>query len=597
MSIVMEDTVRLPKPEALSVDFDAIPEALKQRRQWVLWKYIWKAREKKWDKPPYQVNGKLARSTDTATWDTYENIWDAYQRDAWDGIGFVVGNDDDIVFLDLDGCRDPTTGRIEPWSSELRAKFVGSVPDPMEILATMQTYAEYSPSGAGFHLFCIGDVPKDGSKIGGKGSGCPDGLEIYKARRYATITGQRVPSAPPTVNTCSGKLDNLHVAVFGEQQKPAKHAETSSFRTDAPVVCDVPDELLFDAIFGSAQGAKFRTLHQDNASGYPSASEADSAYLWILAWWTRNAQQIERIARGSQRVRSKWDDKRGANTWLEDEIQKALDGVETWYDWRKNPAYQAVSRQNLPQIDASNEDLHTITEQAWDALEAGNSPERLFRFGAQLVRVEWDDANRLMLRDVTLDRMRFELTAAAFWFRRAKRKSEGEEPAEKRAAPSDKVVKNVLATPDPNLPRLTRIVAAPVFAPDGSMQTEPGYHPGGRTYYAPAPGLEIPAVPMDPTAGDMRLAHGWILTELLGDFPFLSDAERAHAVEVLLLPFARDLIDGPTPFHLIEKPSPGTGASLLMNMLALPATGSPAFVLTEGRDEDEWRKRVSTKRC
>ena len=37
--------------------------------------------------------------------------------------------------------------------------------------------------------------------------------------------------------------------------------------------------------------------------------------------------------------------------------------------------------------------------------------------------------------------------------------------------------------------------------------------------------------------------------ELLGDFPFTGDAERPHAVGFLLLPFLRELVDGPTPIH------------------------------------------------
>ena len=37
----------------------------------------------------------------------------------------------------------------------------------------------------------------------------------------------------------------------------------------------------------------------------------------------------------------------------------------------------------------------------------------------------------------------------------------------------------------------------------------------------------------------------------------------------MLLPFVRELIDGPTPLHLIEKPTPGTGGTLLATVAAL----------------------------
>ena len=60
-------------------------------------------------------------------------------------------------------------------------------------------------------------------------------------------------------------------------------------------------------------------------------------------------------------------------------------------------------------------------------------------------------------------------------------------------------------------------------------------------------------------------------------------------------PSPGELIDGPTPLHLIEKPSPGTGAGLLADMLTYPFLGRPVSVMAEGRDEDEWRKRITAK--
>ncbi len=70
-----------------------------------------------------------------------------------------------------------------------------------------------------------------------------------------------------------------------------------------------------------------------------------------------------------------------------------------------------------------------------------------------------------------------------------------------------------------------------------------------------------------------------------------------HAVSLFLLPFVRELVEGATPLHLVEKPSPGTGATLLADVLTFAATGRRAAALTEGRDEDEWRKRLTAKLC
>src|SRR5205823_70439 len=71
------------------------------------------------------------------------------------------------------------------------------------------------------------------------------------------------------------------------------------------------------------------------------------------------------------------------------------------------------------------------------------------------------------------------------------------------------------------------------------------------------------------------------------------EAERAHALALFLQPFVRDLIDGPTPLYRIEAPTPATGKGKLVHAACWAATGAPVPAMTEGRDEDEWRKRIT----
>jgi hypothetical protein len=84
------------------------------------------------------------------------------------------------------------------------------------------------------------------------------------------------------------------------------------------------------------------------------------------------------------------------------------------------------------------------------------------------------------------------------------------------------VVHDLLATPQVPLPVLRRVVEVPVFAPDGSLQTAPGYHPQTGVYYAPANGLAIAAVPEIPTAQGVVRASRLIRRDLLVDFPFVT---------------------------------------------------------------------------
>ena len=82
---------------------------------------------------------------------------------------------------------------------------------------------------------------------------------------------------------------------------------------------------------------------------------------------------------------------------------------------------------------------------------------------------------------------------------------------------------------------------------------------------------------------------------MIADFPFVDEADQAHATSMMLQPFARDLIAGPTPLHLIEKPEPGTGATLLATAALYPALGRPAKAFTEAGNEEEWRKRITSR--
>jgi hypothetical protein len=239
-----------------------------------------------------------------------------------------------------------------------------------------------------------------------------------------------------------------------------------------------------------------------------------------------------------------------------------------------------------PEIDASDKDFPTVTRLAWDALLKANEPPRLFRHRGIACRVEEDDERAPVVFSLDEKLMTNELTEAAYWYVK-NRKGEMRD-----ATPTVRLVNNVRSVPDIKLPILSRIVTAPVFAADGTLQTTAGYHPQSRTYYHEVDGFRLEPVPERPTQGDIDHARATIVDVMIGQFPFTSEAERAHAVALLLLPFARDLIKGATPLHIIEAPTGGSGKTLLADVLAYASTLSPSM-MTEGRDEDEWRKRLT----
>ena len=85
-----------------------------------------------------------------------------------------------------------------------------------------------------------------------------------------------------------------------------------------------------------------------------------------------------------------------------------------------------------------------------------------------------------------------------------------------------------------------------------------------------------------------------MLDDLLVNFPFVSKADLAHAVALFLLPFVRELIGGPTPLHLIEAPTMGSGKGLLADVLLLPSLGDVPAPMAETTTDEEWRKRITS---
>ena len=259
---------------------------------------------------------------------------------------------------------------------------------------------------------------------------------------------------------------------------------------------------------------------------------------------------------------------------------------------RAEPVPAAEVVVGRPRLDADEKRLEIISSLAWAALLEANTPARLFLHGGRPARFEADGDAVAALQELTPERLRYELARAGEWW--ARRKVDGvwhEVPA----MPPKDVVADMLAHPVGalRLPPVDRIVRAPVFAADGTLQAAPGYHPAGRVIVCPPEGLHMPDLPTALTDHDIEAAVA-LIDDLIADFPFVNGADRAAAFALLLVPFVRDMIDGPTPLHLFEAPAAGTGKGLLAAVALMAAIGDDLGTMTQGRDEDEWRKRIST---
>lgn len=175
-----------PRPAAPPPNIDVIPAELKERRQWVLWRYDLNQRSRKWDKVPY-TPGKVekAKTNSPSTWGSFADAVASYQArpDYFDGIGYVFAKADPYVGGDFDHCLDDA-GNLSAFA---RAHL------PM-------TYSEISPSGHGIKFIARGTVPH--------GRKTPRG-ELYASGRFFTITGN-VYQQQTQIEETQGVIDALY---------------------------------------------------------------------------------------------------------------------------------------------------------------------------------------------------------------------------------------------------------------------------------------------------------------------------------------------------------------------------------------------------
>lgn len=236
----------------------------------------------------------------------------------------------------------------------------------------------------------------------------------------------------------------------------------------------------------------------------------------------------------------------------------------------------------VPAIVVNGRQLREVVADAWKALKGSEHGDRLFRYGEALVYAT--DG----LQTVDLNLLSWMLNRSADWLRVNK---EGH-PCDTRL-PQD-VPKDMLAAPDTRVRALEGVVHVPVLRGSGEVAS-------GR-YDARSRLLQVVddevltlarELPPRPNAEERESALAYLWVEVLGDFPFARPSDRTHALATLLLPMVRHLIDGPTPLHLIEAPSEGTGKSLLADVVQLVATGERAQPTPLSTRDEELRKKLT----
>ncbi len=133
------------------------------------------------------------------------------------------------------------------------------------------------------------------------------------------------------------------------------------------------------------------------------------------------------------------------------------------------------------------------------------------------------------------------------------------------------------------------IAKSPLVLPDGTFLSREGYDEGTRLYLNAGPGW--PSMP-SATSADEAKAHLGRLLDLVRDFPFESERDRSAWLAGLLTPLCRMLYHGNTPMFVFTATTPGSGKTLLAQVISIIVNGEEQPVSQLGSDAGEQQKEM-----
>jgi len=228
-------------------------------------------------------------------------------------------------------------------------------------------------------------------------------------------------------------------------------------------------------------------------------------------------------------------------------------------------------------------------------LKVSETEQMFFEMGGQKVVLDRDENNPAGVTIIPLgpDQMTAQLNHRIDW-----RQFKGDSMVSV-ACPTG-FAKDMLYLPERRFTRLDRFSASPFFTRDGELVATPGYDEPSRVLYNPPRGFVVPEIPLAPTDDDVKAAVELIDDNVFQGFPFFDgegrggDSSKAHAWALLLLGYVREMIPGFSPLHFLNKPAPGTGATLLVESITRIAAGVPAAIQVEKESGGEQRKAMTS---
>lgn len=289
-----------------------VPAELRREPRWVCWRR--ETRGGKVTKLPVDARtGRMAKSTDPATWATFEEAVAAVGRWRCDGVGLVFGPDRAFTGLDLDHVIvDGVLDAEYRW-----------------VVEEAGTYTEVSPSGDGLHLIFRGAKP-EGAERSRRGQPGGRVVEMYDHDRYFTVTGN-VFEGRGALAENPGVVERAYRTWIEPEARPAQPRLDDAAREAA--AGDMGDDELVERMLASRSGDDIRALLAGDCSAQGGDhSAADMALCSHLAFWCAgDASRMDRIFRRSGLMRDKWDSRRGGTTYGAQTIERAISGATEFY--------------------------------------------------------------------------------------------------------------------------------------------------------------------------------------------------------------------------------------------------------------------------
>lgn len=205
---------------------------------------------------------------------------------------------------------------------------------------------------------------------------------------------------------------------------------------------------------------------------------------------------------------------------------------------------------------------------------------------------EGQDNGPAQIRTVTPDQLAAKIQYSFSCFRTVKAKNKDEEDRDEPAMFPVSAAKTAVSAPEAMmaLRPLAGVTMTPMARKDGSILNEPGYDPATKYLYLPAPGVDVPEVAGVPTDGDVAAARS-LLLDMVADFPFVSDEDRANYLGMLITPLLRELAPPSYKMLGINAHQPGSGKTLLASIMG--KVHGWVFRSETPQDDAEWSKATT----